>query len=167
MKKTARNRVVQASAVLRQVAENLTAGATMADAIRQASISEKVFRQWRAEYACFELDQIERIKEMEVENSRLRRTAHDLSQQVMGLASTDGRQPCERTPVVDRLEIAEGLVSIDHSDAGMGAGRTMGRSVPQDLVKHLESLRIENHRLRQSVANLTLRRLIRGMAPQG
>jgi hypothetical protein len=166
MKKTAQNTVVQASAVLRQVAESIADGATMADAIRYASISEKIFLQWRTQYGCFELDQIERIKEMEAENGMLQRTASDLTQQMLGLDSAEARPCRDGARIVDRLEIADGVVSIDHSDAGMINGKKKCRSIPQDLVKHLEALRIENQRLRQTVANLTLQKLIRDMASQ-
>lgn len=166
MKKTAQKTVVQASAVLRQVAESVAAGATMADAIRYASISEKVFLQWRAQYGCFELDQIDRIKDMEAENGMLQRTAYDLNQQMLGLDSDKIRSHHNGQGLIDRLEIADGVVSIDQSDAGMAEGGKKDRAFPQDLVKHLETLKTENHRLRQTVANLTLQKLIRGMAAQ-
>ena len=65
-----------------------------------------------------------------------------------------------------RLEIPDGVVSIDRSEAGVTDGAKKAQGIPQDLVKYLESLRMENHRLRQTVANLTLQKLIRGMAVQ-
>lgn len=165
MKKTAQKPVVHASAVLRQVAENIAAGATMADAVRHSGISEKVFLRWRAQYGCFELDQLDRIREMETENGVLQRTASDLSQQMLGLSPNEIKPRRNGAGVIDRLEIADGVVSIDLADAARMGGRN-GRGIPQDLVKHLETLRIENHRLRQTVANLTLQKLIRGMAAQ-
>ena len=161
MKKTAQKTVVQASSVLRQVAERIAAGATMTEAIRYASISEKVFLQWRAQYGCFELDQIDRIREMEAENGKLQRTAHDLARQMRGPCSDEIRLRRDRARALGRLEIADGVVSIDQHES---AGKSRGH--PQDLVKHLETLKIENHRLRQAVASLTLQKLIRGMGAQ-
>jgi hypothetical protein len=161
MKKRVRHRVVQASTVLRQIAGSIAAGATMTDAIRCASISEKVFHQWRAEYGCFELDQIERIKEMEVENRRLQRTAYDLTRYLKKLDLKDAEPRPNRSSLIDRLESGDGLISIDCSETDTESDEQPGRGVPEDYVKHLETLRIENHRLRQTVANLTLQKLIR------
>lgn len=166
MNKTAQKTVMHASAVLRQVAESIAAGATMADALQHAGISENVFLQWRAQYGCFELDQLDRIRKMESENGVLQRTASDLSQQVLGLNPNEIRLRCHGAGVIDRLEIADGVVSIELSDTGTMVRNKEGRGIPQDLVKHLETLRMENHKLRQTVANLTLQKLMRGMSAQ-
>jgi hypothetical protein len=166
MKKTAQNKVAHASAVLRQVAESIAAGATISDAIRCASISEEVFLHWRAQYGCFELDQIDRIKEMEAENGMLQKTAHDLSRRMLRTEPGEAGPSRPRAGLMRRLEIPDGVVSIDRSEAGVTDGAKTAQGIPQDLVKYLESLRMENHRLRQTVANLTLQKLIRGMAVQ-
>ena len=166
MKKTAQNKVAHASAVLRQVAESIAAGATISDAIRCASISEEVFRHWLAQYGCFELDQIDRIKEMEAENGMLQKTAHDLSRRMLRTEPGEAGPSRPRAGLMRRLEIPDGVVSIDRSEAGVTDGAKTAQGIPQDLVKYLESLRMENHRLRQTVANLTLQKLIRGIAVQ-
>jgi hypothetical protein len=57
-------------------------------------------------------------------------------------------------------------VSIDRSEAEPMKEARKGGGIPSDLVKYLEALRTENHRLRQTVATLTLQKLIRGMAAQ-
>jgi hypothetical protein len=138
----------------------------MSDAIRCASISEKVFLQWRAQYGCFELDQIDRIKEMEAENGMLQKTAHDLSRRMLSAEPDEAGPGRPRPGLMKRLEIPDGVVSIDRSEAGAMEGARRARGIPPDLVKYLETLRTENHKLRQTVANLTLQKLIRGMAVQ-
>jgi hypothetical protein len=161
MKKTSQNQAVRASAILRQVAASVAAGATIADAIRYASISEKVFLQWRAEYGCFELDQIERIKEIEVENGRLRKTVQDLTEQMLKAPQPRSLPLRSRAPM-GSLDVGDGVVSIRQSGSHGACERRSEGGIPSDLVKHLEMLKAENHRLRQTVANLTLQNLIRG-----
>jgi transposase-like protein len=44
----------------------------MADAIRQIGVSEVTYYRWRQEFGGLKIEQIKRLKELEVENSRLR-----------------------------------------------------------------------------------------------
>jgi transposase-like protein len=52
---------------------------TMADAIRQISVSEVTFYRWRKEYGGLKADQLKRLKALEKENQRLRRAVSDLT----------------------------------------------------------------------------------------
>jgi len=45
----------------------------MADAIRQIGVSEVTFYRWRQEFGGLKSDQVKRLKELELENSRLRK----------------------------------------------------------------------------------------------
>ena len=54
-------------------------GQTMADAIRQIGVSEVTYYRWRQEYGGLNTDQVKRLKELEQENSRLRRAISDLT----------------------------------------------------------------------------------------
>lgn len=66
-------------AKLRQV-EVLTAqGRTMAEAIRSIGVTEVTFYRWRQEYGGLKSDQVKRLKELEAENTRLRRAVSDLT----------------------------------------------------------------------------------------
>jgi transposase-like protein len=66
-------------AKLRQV-EVLTAqGRTMAEAIRSIGVTEVTFYRWRQEYGGLKGDQVRRLKELEAENTRLRRAVSDLT----------------------------------------------------------------------------------------
>ena len=76
----------QTVAKLRQV-EVLTAqGKTVAEAVRAIGVPEPSYYRWRAEYGGLKLDQVKRLKELEAENTRLRRAVSDLTLDKMILA---------------------------------------------------------------------------------
>ncbi len=64
---------------LRQVDVLRSQGMTMADAIRQISVSEVTFYRWRKEYGGLKFNQLKRLKALEKENQRLRRAVSDLT----------------------------------------------------------------------------------------
>jgi transposase-like protein len=66
-------------AKLRQVDVLVSQGASMADAIRQIGVSEVTFYRWRQEYGGLKTDQVKRLKDLELENSRLRKAVSDLT----------------------------------------------------------------------------------------
>ena len=66
-------------AKLRQVDVLVSQGQNIADAIRQISVSEVTYYRWRQEYGGLKTDQVKRLKELEQENSRLRRAISDLT----------------------------------------------------------------------------------------
>jgi putative transposase len=66
-------------AKLRQVDVLVSQGATMADAIRQIGVSEVTFYRWRQEFGGLKADQVKRLKELELENSRPRKAVSDLT----------------------------------------------------------------------------------------
>jgi putative transposase len=49
------------------------------DAIRQIGVSEVNYYRWRQEYGGLKLDQVKRLKELELENARLRKAVSDLT----------------------------------------------------------------------------------------
>jgi putative transposase len=66
-------------AKLRQVDVLSSQGRAVADAIRAIGITEVTYYRWRNEYGGLKGDQVKRLKELEVENSRLRRAVSDLT----------------------------------------------------------------------------------------
>ena len=66
-------------AKLRQVDVLVSQGQNIADAIRQIGVSEVTYYRWRQEYGGLKTAQIKRLKELEQENSRLRRAVSDLT----------------------------------------------------------------------------------------
>ena len=51
----------------------------MAEAIRSIGVSEVTYYRWRQEFGGLKSDQIKRLKDLETENSRLRRAVSDLT----------------------------------------------------------------------------------------
>jgi transposase-like protein len=66
-------------AKLRQVEVMTGQGSSMADAIRSIGVTEVTYYRWRSEYGGMKLDQVKRLKELELENSRLRKAVSDLT----------------------------------------------------------------------------------------
>jgi putative transposase len=66
-------------AKLRQVDVLVSQGQNIADAIRQIGVSEVTYYRWRQEYGGLKTDQVRRLKDLEQENSRLRRAVSDLT----------------------------------------------------------------------------------------
>ncbi len=64
---------------LRQVDVLTAQGRTMAEAIRQIGVTEVTYYRWRNEYGGLKSDQVKRLKELEMENARLRRAVSDLT----------------------------------------------------------------------------------------
>ena len=66
-------------AKLRQVEVMSGQGTSMADAIRAIGVTEVTYYRWRSEYGGMKLDHVKRLKELEVENARLRKAVSDLT----------------------------------------------------------------------------------------
>jgi transposase-like protein len=66
-------------AKLRQFDVLMAQGKAVADAIRTIGVTEVTYYRWRNEYGGLKGDQVKRLKELEVENGRLRRAVSDLT----------------------------------------------------------------------------------------
>ena len=66
-------------AKLRQVDVLVSQGSAVTDAIRQIGVTEVTYYRWRQEYGGLKLDQVKRLKELELENARLRKAVSDLT----------------------------------------------------------------------------------------
>jgi len=66
-------------AKLRQVDVLASQGQNIADAIRQIGVSEVTYYRWRQEYGGLKTEQVKRLKELETENTSLRRAVSDLT----------------------------------------------------------------------------------------
>jgi len=64
---------------LRQVEVLQGQGKSVQDAVRQIGVTVQTYYRWRKEYGGMSRDQLKRLKELEVENQRLRRAVSDLT----------------------------------------------------------------------------------------
>jgi putative transposase len=65
--------------ILRQVEVAVANGKTAPQACKEAEITAQTYYRWRKEYGGLKVEQAKRMKEMEKENSRLKRLVAELS----------------------------------------------------------------------------------------
>src|SRR3954453_5461471 len=66
-------------AKLRQVDVLVSQGQSVADAVRSIGVTEVTYYRWRQEFGGLKSDQVKRLKDLETENTRLRRAIADLT----------------------------------------------------------------------------------------
>jgi transposase-like protein len=76
---TKRFRPEQIVNLLRQIEVQMANGKTTAQVAREVGITEQTYYRWRKEFGGLKLDQAKRLKELEKENSRLKRLVAELS----------------------------------------------------------------------------------------
>jgi len=64
---------------LREAEVVISGGSTVAEASRQIGVTEQTFYRWRNEYGGLRIDQVKRLKQLELENTRLKRAVADLT----------------------------------------------------------------------------------------
>ena len=64
---------------LREAEVAMAQGSTVAEASRQIGVTQQTFYRWRNEYGGLRIDQVKRLKQMESENTRLKRAIADLT----------------------------------------------------------------------------------------
>jgi transposase-like protein len=64
---------------LRAAEVAISSGSTVAEACRQIGVTEQTFYRWRNEYGGLRIDQVKRLKQLELENTRLKRAVADLT----------------------------------------------------------------------------------------
>ena len=64
---------------LRQVDVLVAQGNKVVDAVRSIGVSQLTYYRWRREFGGLQLDQVKRLKELELENQRLRKAVSDLT----------------------------------------------------------------------------------------
>ena len=65
--------------LLRKLEVEIANGKTTPQAAREVGITEQTYYRWRREFGGLKLDQARRLKELEKENSRLKRLVAELS----------------------------------------------------------------------------------------
>lgn len=65
--------------MLREAEVMVNQGSTVIEVARKLSISEQTYYRWRKEYGGMRIDQARRLRELELENARLKKLVADLS----------------------------------------------------------------------------------------
>jgi transposase-like protein len=65
--------------MLREAEVLLNRGSSVIEVSRKLSIAEQTYYRWRKSYGGMRVDQAKRLKELELENSRLKKLVADLS----------------------------------------------------------------------------------------
>jgi len=64
---------------LREAEVHLSQGNTIGEASRQIGVNEQTYYRWRKEYGGMRVEQARRLKELEKENTRLKKLVADIS----------------------------------------------------------------------------------------
>lgn len=76
---TQRYKPEQVVTVLRQIEVQMASGKTAPQACKEAGIHTQTYYRWRKEYGGLKIEQAKRMKELEKENTRLKRLVAELS----------------------------------------------------------------------------------------
>src|SRR6185437_11524639 len=119
-------------AKLRQVDVLISRGQSVAEAIRSIGVSEVTYYRWRQEFGGLKSDQIKRLKELETENTRLRRAVSDLTLDKLILQEGPGETTKPRAP--PRLHRACSRRAVDLRAACLRRSRSASLDAAQDPV---------------------------------
>jgi transposase-like protein len=64
---------------LRQVEVAVAGGKSVGQAVREIGVTDHTYYRWRRDYGGLNLDQAKKLKKLEQENARLKRTVADLA----------------------------------------------------------------------------------------
>src|SRR5215470_12040341 len=119
-------------AKLRQVDVLVSQGQGMTEAIRQIGVSEVTYYRWRQEFGGLKIEQVKRLKELELENSRLRKAVSDLTLDKLILQEAAGKllSPARRRACIEQVR-AQLHVSERRACAALGQHRSTQRKVPR------------------------------------
>jgi transposase-like protein len=76
---------------LREIEIMCNQGKTIAEAVKQAEITEQTYYRWRKEYGQMSTSEARRLKELEKENGRLKKLVADLSLEIVILKDVNSK----------------------------------------------------------------------------
>jgi transposase-like protein len=76
-RKRKRHKPEEIVAKLRQVDEHVASGKSITDAAKAIGVSEVTLHRWRQQYGTMQRDDVRRLKQLEVENGRLKKLVAD------------------------------------------------------------------------------------------
>ena len=119
-------------AKLRQVDVLVSQGQSVADAVRSIGVTEVTYYRWRQEFGGLKSDQVKRLKDLETENTRLRRAIADLTldKLILQEAARETSKP-RASPGLHRARSPELGVSERRACAALGQHRSTQRKIPR------------------------------------
>ncbi|MCJ2020530.1 IS3 family transposase [Methylobacterium sp. E-065] len=120
-------------AKLRQADVLISQGQSVADAIRALGVSSVTYYRWRREFGGLKSDQVRRMKDLETENTRLRKAIADLTLDKLILQEASrGRvsSPARRRACVEHIMLTMN-VSERCACRALGQHRSTQRKVPR------------------------------------
>ena len=79
MTKTKRHSAEQIIRKLREAETMLAAGKSVGDVIQTLGVSEQTYYRWKQQYGGMKAEEAKRLKELEIENARLKKLVADLT----------------------------------------------------------------------------------------
>ena len=79
MTKTKRHAAEQIIRKLREADTMLAAGKSVGDVVQSLGVSEQTYYRWKQQYGGMKAEEAKRLKELEVENDRLKKLVADLT----------------------------------------------------------------------------------------
>ena len=79
MAKGKRVKPEQAVAIVRKIEIMMAEGLSVDEACKKSEISNQSYYRWKREYAGMDIDQAKRLKELQLENNRLKKLVADLA----------------------------------------------------------------------------------------
>ena len=70
---------------LREADRLLGEGQELPEVVKQLEVSEATYHRWRAQYGGMKADDVKRLKELEIENARLKRIVADQTLEIAAL----------------------------------------------------------------------------------
>ena len=111
-------------AKLRQVDVLLSQGQNIVDAIRQIGVSEVTYYRWRQEFGGLKTEQVKRLKDLELENSRLRKAVSDLTLDKLILQEGRPGKRTNKKPTANiRRSCSDSSVTASQMDGVFGSDK--------------------------------------------
>ena len=144
---------------LREAEVMVASGGTVVEAVRRIGVSEQTFYRWRAEYAGLRVDQARRLKQLETENSRIKRAVAELTLDHQILPDT--RQPDTQGSRGGKLPSpARRRLSVEHVRSVLGVSERRACRVldqPRSTQRHEPLVPDDEQALTNDIVGLATR----------
>ena len=88
---------------LREADRLLGEGVELPEVVKQLEVSEATYYRWRAQYGGMKANDVKRLKELEIENARLKRIVADQTRGVLRQPFSPAQRPVARAGLPDHL----------------------------------------------------------------